>query len=92
MVGLQQVAHAFELRHVDQRSDIGVLVQRIADAQLCHAGTDALEEGLRDALLYQEARTRTADLALVEPDAVDEAFHSRIEIGIIEDHEGRLAT
>jgi hypothetical protein len=41
-----------------------------------------------DRFLHQKARAGAADLALVEPDRIDDAFDSAIEIGIVEDDEG----
>ena len=46
---------------------------------------------LGDILLDQQARTRTAHLALVEPDGVDHAFDGAVQVGILEDDERRLA-
>jgi hypothetical protein len=48
-------------------------------------------EPLGNAFLHQDARAGAADLALVEPDGIDHAFDRRVEIGIVEDDEGRLA-
>ena len=44
-----------------------------------------------DAFLHEEAGAGTTDLALVEPDAINETFDGGIEIGVLEDDEGRLA-
>jgi hypothetical protein len=49
-------------------------------------------EFLRHAFLHKDARTGAADLALVEPDRIDHAFDSPIEIGVVEHDERRLAT
>ena len=86
-----QPAHAVELGAVDQRADVGVLVERAADAQPAHARLDLGDEGVGDALLHQQPRAGAADLALVEPDAVDQPFDGAVEIGVLEDDEGRLA-
>ena len=67
---LDHRTHPIELHLVDQRADIGVLVERVAEAQMAHALPDPREEALGDALLHQEPRAGAADLALVEPDAV----------------------
>ena len=50
-----------------------------------------LDEALGDALLHEQPRAGAADLALVEPDRIDDAFDGAVEIGILEDDEGRLA-
>ena len=39
----------------------------------------------------QQPRARAADLALVEPDRVDDALDRAVEIGVVEDDERRLA-
>ena len=46
---------------------------------------------LRHRLLHDQARAGAADLALIEPDRVDDAFDRAVEIGVVEDDEGRLA-
>ena len=46
---------------------------------------------LGDRLLHDQARAGAADLALVEPDGVDDAFDRAVEIGVVEDDERRLA-
>jgi hypothetical protein len=44
-----------------------------------------------DRFLHQQARTGAADLALVEPDRIDQAFDGGVQVGVVEDDEGRLA-
>jgi len=39
----------------------------------------------------QQPRTGAANLSLVEPDAVDEAFHGAIQIGVFKNDERRFA-
>jgi hypothetical protein len=48
-------------------------------------------EPLGDALLHEDARAGAADLPLVEPDRVDHALDDAVEVGVVEDDEGRLA-
>ena len=45
----------------------------------------------RDRFLHDQARAGAADLALVEPDGVDDAFDRAVEIRVVEDDEGRFA-
>jgi hypothetical protein len=45
-----------------------------------------------NALLHQQARAGAADLALVEPDRIDDTLDCAVEIGVLENDEGRLAT
>ncbi|CCV04004.1 hypothetical protein MESS2_1190004 [Mesorhizobium metallidurans STM 2683] len=86
-----QALDAVELAQIDQRADIGVLVERAADAQPAHPHLDLGDEGVGYAFLHQQPRTGAADLALVEPDAVDQTLDGAVEIGVLEDDEGRLA-
>ena len=88
---LHQVADALDLHRGDQRADVDGLVERIADAEGRHARLELGDEALLDRLLHEEARAGAADLALVEPDGVDEALDGAVEIGVLEDDVGRLA-
>ena len=73
------------------RADVGVLVERVADAQDGEAALEAGEHVLGDAFLDQQARAGAADVALVEEDAVDDAFDGLVDRGVVEDDVGRLA-
>src|SRR6202012_4907704 len=42
-------------------------------------------------LLQEQAASCATDLALIEPDRVDNAFHCTVQIGIFEDDEGRFS-
>ena len=88
---LDQRGDAFQLSCRDKRTDIHGLVERIADPQRFHALAQLVVEPLRDAFLHEDARSGTADFALVEPDGVDNAFHRPVHVGIFEDDERRLA-
>src|SRR5579859_8237553 len=72
-------------------ADVDRLVQRIADPQFAHARADLVEERAFDRFLDEQARAGAAHLALVEPDRVDESLDGAVEIGVVEDHERRLA-
>ena len=85
---LDEAADALPLRAVDQRAHVDGFVQRIADAQAGHARAQLGQETLGAAFVHQEARAGAADLALVEPDAVDDALNRRIEIGVGKNDEG----
>src|SRR5215208_5071135 len=63
----------------------------MADAQFRHARLETGNEILRDAFLHEEPGSGTTDLALVEPDRIDETFDRAVDIGIVEDDIGRLA-
>ena len=86
-----QAPDPLELHRGDHRADVDRLVERIADAEGVHAALQLLDEAVVDRFLDEEARAGAADLALVEPDRVDHAFDRRIEVGIVEDDERRLA-
>ena len=73
------------------RADVGVLVQRVADAQRLDAGAQQLGELLGDRLLHQQPRPGAADVALVEEDPVDDAVDGLVERGVVVDDVGRLA-
>ena len=73
------------------RAHVGVLVERITDAQLAHPLLQQVLETLRHAFGDQNPRAGAADLTRIEPDRVRHAFDRRVQIGIGEDHEGRLA-
>src|SRR6185312_3935903 len=75
---VHQPLDAVELNGSHDGADVNGFVERRADAQVLHARTNLSNESLRDALLHQQARTGAADLALIEPDAVDETFDSRV--------------
>ena len=62
-----------------------------ADAQSAHAVANLADQLFRNALLHQQAGPCAADLPLIQPDSVDQALDGAVEIGVIEDDEGRLA-
>jgi hypothetical protein len=66
------------LARVD-RADVGVLVERVAEAQLLHALPQLRLDLLGDALLHEQARARAADVALVEEDALDDALDRLVD-------------
>ena len=83
---------------VFEDADLDSAVEGLVDGiwfnqgQVCCAGSRLLvQEGIAEAFLHQQPRAGAADLALVEPDAVDQTFDGAVEIGILEDDEGRLA-
>ena len=86
-----KVADAVQLHRIDDGADIGGLVQGVADAQLAQPRLQPVLERRGDGFLHQNPRPRAADLPLIEPDRIHHAFHRRIQIGIGENDEGRLA-
>ena len=66
-------------------------IERIAGAQGGEADFELGEHGGGDGFLDQQPRTGATDVALVEEDAVDDAFHGLVERRVVEDDVGRLA-
>ena len=88
---IHQPLDSIQLHPRHDRADVDGLVERRAGAQGAHTVADFGDERLGNALLHQQARTGAANLSLIEPDAIDQAFDRAIEIGVFENNEGRLA-
>ncbi len=86
-----EVADPLQLHGCHDGPDVGRFVERVTHAQRAHAPLQLGVEALRHTLLHEDAGSGAADLALVEPDGVHHAFHGAVEVGVLEDHEGRLA-
>ena len=80
-----------ELRLRVDRADVGVLVERVADAQRRHPALQLAHELVVDRLLDEEPRAGAADVALVEVDAVDDPLDRLVERRVLEDDVGGLA-
>jgi uncharacterized protein YidB (DUF937 family) len=52
---------------------------------------ELLDGLVEDGLLHEEARAGAADVALVEVDALDDAFDGLVDAGVLEDDVGGLA-
>src|SRR5271170_8361539 len=85
---IDQALDAVELHPGDDGADVDGFVERRADAERVHAVANFGDQRFGDALLHQKAGAGAADLALIEPDAVDEAFDGGVEIGVLENDEG----
>ena len=86
-----ELADPGELLGGVDRADVGVLVERVADAQRGHPALEPLEHLVGDGLLHQQPGARAADVALVEEDAVDDALDGLVDRGVVEDDVGGLA-
>ena len=86
-----QLADAGELLGGVDGADVGVLVERVAEAQRRHAPLEPFEHLVVDALLHQQPRAGAAHVALVEEDAVDDALDRLVERGVGEHDVGGLA-
>src|SRR5918996_1606541 len=73
------------------RADVGVLVERVADAERAHAPLELADDGLVDRLLHEEARPGAAHVPLVEVDAVDDPLDRLVERRVVEDDVRGLA-
>src|SRR5207245_8681340 len=63
---LDQALDLLELSARADRSDVGVLVERVAQAQRREPSLQLLEQRLGDRLLDKQPAARAADVALVE--------------------------
>jgi hypothetical protein len=77
-----------KLHGIDQRAHVDAFVERVAQAQFRHAGLEPCVDILGDAFLHKKAGARAADLALVEPDGIDQPLDGAVDIGIVKDDVG----
>ena len=80
-----------KLNFVDDGTHIDAFVERRTDAELLHTRLDLRDQPFGHTLLHQKTGTGATDLALVEPNGVDETLNRAIEISVVKDHEGGLA-
>jgi hypothetical protein len=76
---------------VDQRALRHALLQPVADLEPGHGGGEFLRKGLAHAFLHQEAVGADAGLAGVAILGGHGPGHRGIEVGVVEDDEGRIA-
>src|SRR5712692_9472239 len=88
---LDELADLLQLLLRVDRAHVGVLVERIADAQRLQAPLQLGDRLLVDRLLDEQSRAGAADVALVEVDAVDDALDRLVERAVVEDDVRRLA-
>ncbi len=91
VAGVGQLADAGQLGRGVDRADVGVLVERIAQAQRGQPPLQRVDHLVGDRFLDEQPRTGAADVALVEEDAVDDALDGLVERRVLEDDVGRLA-
>ena len=75
----------FKLLAGVDRADVGVLVERVANAEVAEAHFQFAEDFVGDAFLNEQARTGATDMALVEEDSVDNAFDGLVNRGVLKD-------
>src|SRR5260370_12788833 len=88
---IDQPLNALKLHTRDDGADVDGFVERRTDSKRVHAVLDLADQFVRDALLHQQPRTGAANLPLVEPDTIDQAFHSAVQIGVFKNNERRFA-
>src|SRR5690606_27605513 len=86
-----QLADAVELFVGVDRPNIGVLVERVTDAQCLEARLEPCDDLVVDVLLHEKTAASAADVTLVEEDAVDDALDRLVDGGVVEDDVRRLA-
>ena len=91
LAGGDELADLLELRGGVDRADVGVLVERVADAERREAALELRDERLVDRLLHEEPRAGAADVSLVEVDAVDDPLDRLVERRVVEDDVRGLA-
>ena len=87
----ERVADAGQLLGGVDGADVGVLVERVAEAQGAQAALEGVEHLLGDGLLDEQPGACAADVALVEEDAADDALDGLVDGGVVEDDVGGLA-
>src|SRR4051812_49092313 len=94
LAALDEARDALELRLIDERADGRVLVLRVANllGLVLHSLLIPLDELIVDALLDIDAGGSEADLAGVGSDGVCGPSNSVIQVAVIENDGGRLAT
>ena len=92
MTGFDVGQHGVQVALVDQRADLGLRVQRMADLPALEGLDHHGHELVLDRALYQQARTGGAHLALVEADGHGGSLGGFLQAGrVFEDDVGALA-
>ena len=73
-IAVYHIRDGLQLHRINHSPHVYAFVQWIANAQGLHARAQFIVETIRDAFLDQQARSCTADLTLIEPDRIDQAF------------------
>ena len=91
LADVAELADAIQLLARVDRADVGVLVERVAEAQRREPLLEPVDDLVVDVLLHQQARPGAADVALVEEDAVDDALDGLVDRRVVEDDVRGLA-
>ncbi len=81
-----------QLLFVDRRTHLHGFIEAVADFQFLRAVHVALDELPVDALLHDDAAGRGATLAGGAEASPESAFDGEVEVGVVEDDHGILAT
>src|SRR5205807_457306 len=87
---LHQLLDLVELLPRVDGPDVGVLVEWIANSEGLEAVLQLVEDRLEHRFLDEQPRSRAAHVALVEVDAVDDAFDGLVEGRVLEHDVGGL--
>ena len=90
-LAVQERADGLALLGGDQRSHLGPLVERVADAHRLHLPLEELEEAIEHALLHEDPRARAAILPRVAEHRKRRGSGGGLDVGVGEDHVRRLA-
>src|SRR5208283_4865862 len=88
---IDEGADALKLHGSDDRTHVDVVVEGRTNAKGAHTAANLVDQDFGDALLHQKARAGAADLSLIEPDTIDQAFDGAVEVGVFENHERGFA-
>ncbi len=91
LADLAHLADPGQLRRGVDRADVGVLVERVAEAQRGEAALQRVDDLVDDRLLHEQPGARAAHVALVEEDAAHDALDGLVDGRVVEDDVGGLA-
>ena len=74
----------FELLAGVDRADVGVLVERVADAEMAETHFQFAQDLFGDTFLHEEAGAGAADMTLVEENAIHDTFDGLVDGGVLE--------
>ncbi len=86
-----QLLDLFDGLHIDQRPLLHAIVEAGAHLERTRGGGELFDEGVIDARLREETIGAHAGLAGIAVFGCDRALHGAVQIGIVEDDEGRVA-
>lgn len=87
-----ELADSLVLSSADERTELGAGIKPASDRNASCALDQPLQQSIRDALLYDQARCRTTDLALIPEDSEHDPFDGSLDVGVVEHDERRFTT